>query len=40
MSLASVNYLITQPIWLVVYSAQYEKFAQRVAKKEALYDRM
>ena len=33
-----VNYLITQPIWLGVSWAQYEKFAHKVSIKERIYD--
>ena len=35
-----VNYLITQPIWLGVSWAQYEKFAHKVSIKEKIYDGM
>ena len=35
-----VNYLITQPIWLGVSWAQYEKFAHKVSIKERMYDIM
>ena len=35
-----VNYLITQPIWLGVSWAQYEKFAPKVSIKERIYDKM
>ena len=35
-----VNYLITQPIWLGVSWAQYEKFAHKVSIKEGIYDGM
>ena len=35
-----VNYLITQPIWLGVHQAQYEKFAHTVSIKERIYDGM
>ena len=35
-----VNYLITQPIWLGVSWAQYEKFAHKVSIKEWIYDGM
>ena len=35
-----VNYLITQPIWLGVSWAQYEKFAPKVPIKERFYDIM
>ena len=38
--LDSVNYLITQPIWLGVSWAQYEKFAHKVSIKEGKYDGM
>ena len=33
-----VNYLITQPIWLGVYQAQYENFSHAVSIKEWIYD--
>ena len=35
-----VNYLITQPIWLGVSWAQYEKFAPKVSIKDRIYDIM
>ena len=35
-----VNYLNTQPIWLGVSWAQYEKFAHKVSIKERIYDGM
>ena len=35
-----VNYVITQPIWLVVNYAQYENFAHKVSLKEGIYDGM
>ena len=35
-----VNYLITQPIWLGVSWAQYEKSAHKVSIKEKIYDIM
>ena len=35
-----LNYLITQPIWLGVSWAQYEKFAHKVSIKEGIYDGM
>ena len=35
-----VKYLITQPIWLGVYQAQYEKFAHTVSIRERIYDGM
>ena len=35
-----VNYLITQPIWLGVSSAQYEKIAHKDSIKERIYDIM
>ena len=35
-----VNYLITQPIWLGVSGAQYEKFAPKVSIKERTLDIM
>ena len=35
-----INYVITQPIWLGVSWAQYEKFAHKVSIKEKIYDGM
>ena len=35
-----VNYLSSEPIWLGVYKAQYEKFAHKVSIKERIYDIM
>ena len=35
-----VNYLIIQPIWLGVFSAQYEKIAHKVSINEKIYDIM
>ena len=35
-----VNYLITQPIWIGVSWAEYEKFPQKVSIKEGIYDGM
>ena len=35
-----INYLNTQPIWLRVSWAQYEKFAHKVSIKERIYDGM
>ena len=38
--LGFVKYLITQPIWLGVSWAQYEKFVHKVSIKEKIYDGM
>ena len=35
-----VNYLFTQPVWLGVFWAQYEKFAHKDSNKEETYDGM